>query len=80
MAGERPSEDQFRNSEAALGGADSVQKTTALTGGSGSDPDRDQDKPVIANVPTGGGVNLGVWAVVIIAVVIALIYGVGAFR
>ncbi len=63
-----------------IGDADNVQKTTWVTGGSGTDPDRDQDKPVIASVPSGGGVNLGAWAVGVIALVIALVYAVGIFR
>ena len=80
MAKEHADERQFSNSETALGGADSVQKTTGLTGGSGTDPDRFQDEPVIAKVPSGAGPNLGAWLVVAIAVVIAIIYAAGAFR
>ena len=80
MAKEHADEEQFSNSETALGGADSVQKTSALTGGAGTDPDRFQDRPVIATVPSGSGPNLGVWIVAALAAVIAIIYAAGIFR
>jgi hypothetical protein len=80
MAKEHADEERFSNSETALGGADSVQKTTGLTGGSGSDPDRNQDRPIIAQVPSGGGVNLGAWVVGGIALLIGVIYAAGIFR
>ena len=69
-----------RQNRGGTGGADSVQKTTALTGGAGTDPDRNQDQPIIAQVPTGSGPNRGAWAVAVIALVSALVYAVGIFR
>ena len=80
MAREHADEQQFSNSETALGGADSVQKTTGLTGGAGTDPDGRQDEPVIAKVPSGSGPNLGAWLVVAVAAVIAIVYAAGIFR
>lgn len=79
MAKEHADEEQFSNSEAALGGADSVEKTTYVTG-SGTEPENRPIAGVTAQVPSGGGVNLGAWAVGAVAVVIALIYAIGAFR
>ena len=73
-------DDAQRREDGGIGDADNVQKTTWLTGGAGTDPNSDQDRPVIASVPTGGGVNVGAWAVGVIALVIALVYAVGIFR
>ena len=69
-----------RQNRGGTGGADSVQKTTALTGGAGTDPDRDQDQSLIARVPSGSGPNLGAWAIGAVALVIALVYAAGVFR
>ena len=80
MAKEHADEEQFSNSETALGGADSVQKTTGLTGGAGTDPDRFLDRTVIAKVPSGSGPNLAAWLIGGLAAIIAIIYAVGIFR
>ena len=79
MAKEHADEEQFSNSEAALGGADSVEKTTWVPG-SGTDPEGKPIAGVTAQVPSGGGVNLGAWAVGAIALVIAIVYAAGIFR
>ena len=79
QAGNSFDDAQGRN-EGGIGDADNVQKTTWVTGGSGTDPDKNQHEPLIASVPTGGGVNFGAWAVVAIALVIALVYAAGVFR
>ena len=73
-------DDAQSRDDGGIGDADNVQKTTWLTGGSGTDPNKDQDRPVIASVPSGGGVNVGAWVVGGIAVVIAVIYAAGIFR
>ena len=74
-------EDAQRREDGGVGDADNVQKTTWVAGGGGTDPDKDQSgAPVIASVPSGGGINVGAWAVGIIALVIALIYAAGVFR
>lgn len=67
---------RFSDAETALGGADAVEKTTYVVG-QGTDPE--------ARAPGGGhpppvertGPNPLVWAVVGIAIVIALIYFLG---
>jgi hypothetical protein len=73
-------EDAQRREDGGIGDADNVQKTTYVTGGGGTDPDRNQDQPLIARVPSGGGVNVGAWAVGAVALVIALVYAAGLFR
>ena len=78
MAKEHADEEQFSNSEAALGGADSVEKTTWVPG-SGTEPEGKPIAGVTAQVPSGGGVNVGAWLVAAIALVIAIIYAAGIF-
>lgn len=79
MAKEHADEGQFSDSETALGGADSVEKTTYVTG-SGTEPEATAQGHVIAQVPSGSGPNIGAWAVGVIALVIALVYAAGVFR
>ncbi|HEX5581730.1 MAG TPA: hypothetical protein VFX39_09150 [Gemmatimonadaceae bacterium] len=62
--------------EVGSGGADTVQKTTYVVG-QGTDPDAPDPRGPSSNVATGGGVNLGVWIVAAVAVLIALVYGLG---
>ena len=79
----------FTNSETALGGADSVQKTTWGVG-HGGDPDGTQeeargqpkkgDDVMVARIGTGGGTSPIAWVVGILGVLALLVYAFGAFR
>ena len=72
-------EDAQRKEDGGIGDADNVQKTTYVTGGAGTDPDKNQDQPPIASVPSGSGPNVGAWLVGGIAAVIAIVYAAGIF-
>ncbi|GJG88648.1 hypothetical protein tb265_38290 [Gemmatimonadetes bacterium T265] len=86
-----PSPDQhpFTDSETALGGADSVQKTTWGVG-HGGEPDgteehapvglRKGDGDVVARVSTGGGVSPVAVVVGVLALLALLVYAFGIFR
>lgn len=89
---ERPPDDHpFTDSETALGGADSVQKTTWGVG-HGTEPTGTQeyapvglrkgegDGSVVARVATGGGVSPIAWVVGILAVLALLVYSFGLLR
>ena len=69
----------YQHAETALGGADSVQKTSYVVG-EGTEPAGAPRAGVIARTTTGGGVNVGAWVVGILAFVIALVYAFGIFR
>ena len=73
-------EEDYRNSETALGGADAVEKTSYVVG-SGTTP---EGKPPIAGVtartPSGGGVNVLAWAVGAIALLVGVVYLLGVLR
>ena len=71
--------ENYDYAETALGGADSVQKTSYVTG-QGTEPEGAPRAGVIARTSTGGGINVGAWIVALIAVAIALVYGFGIFR
>ena len=88
--GERsPDEAPFTDSETALGGADSVQKTTWGVG-HGTEPTgleehmpvgrRKGEGDVVARVATGGGVSPIAWVVGILGVLALVVYAFGAFR
>ena len=78
-----------------IGDADNVQKTSYVVGQgtdpNAPDPDAgahaggkaprrgDADLGYAANVRAGGGPNLALWVVVILALAIALVYGIGVF-
>ena len=66
------------NPETALGGADSVPKTSYVTG-QGTDPNARSEGPV-AKVPTGGGINIGAIVLVVVVIAIALLFGGSLFR
>ena len=73
-------EDRNTDAEAAYGGADSVEKTTYVTG-SGTDPNarKGSDGPA-AQVPAGGGQG-ATWAIIVFLVVAAvLVYLLGFGR
>jgi hypothetical protein len=73
------SRSRYEHAEAALGGADAVEKTTYVVG-EGTEPDRRPRGPYAGRGAATGGTNLVVWVVVGIAVLIALVYIVGLFR
>ena len=72
-------EDRYTNSETALGGADSVEKTTYVTG-SGTEPEgKSSDQGPSARVSAGGGQG-ATWAIIaflVIAAGIVYVLGVG---
>lgn len=72
-------DDRYADAEAALGGADAVEKTTYVTG-SGTDPDAVKPVGVAAKVSAGGGQN-ATWIIIgILLVAAVLVYLLGAFR
>ena len=71
--------ESYDYAETALGGADSVQKTSYVTG-QGTEPEGAPRAGVVARTATGGGINVGAWVVALIAGAIALVYGFGIFR
>ena len=86
-----PSPDQrpFTDSETALGGADSVQKTSYGVGHGGEPNGLEEHAPVnakkgegdvVSRVATGGGVSPVAWVVGILGVLALLVYAFGAFR
>ena len=72
--------DRYRNPEAALGGADAVEKTTYVTG-QGTEPGGTQPPgSPSARVPAGGGQG-ATWAIIIFLIVAAvLVYLLGFGR
>ena len=74
--------------EIVIGDADKVQKTSYVVG-HGTDPSAPDPSPAArrgtepdayaATVRSGGGINVGVWVVALLALAIALIYGFGLF-
>lgn len=81
-AGEGPNvnapSERYVMAETALGGADAVQKTT-YGAAKGGEPAGAPTADVTAQTGTGGGMNVAAWIVALIAVAIALVYGVGIF-
>jgi hypothetical protein len=72
--------ESYDDAETALGGADSVEKTSYVTG-RGTEPEgAPRAGSPIARTPSGSGINVGAWIVALIAVAIALVYGFGIFR
>lgn len=68
---------RLENPEAALGGADAVEKTSAVVG-RGTDPQAQRgDAPAAAELPSGRGPNLVAWGVAAIAGIILLVYLLG---
>jgi hypothetical protein len=70
---------RYADAESALGGADSVQKTSYVTG-EGTEPEGAPRAPVIARTSSGGGVNIAAWVIGAVAALIAVIYMLGIFR
>ena len=65
-------------SEPVVGDADNVQKTSYVTG-KGTDPDAASVGPA-ATSRAGSGMNPLVWLIVIVALALAVFYGIGALR
>jgi hypothetical protein len=81
---ERPAElsvdqgvDRYANPEAALGGADAVEKTSYLVG-EGTEPSAQPRAEYTARTKVGGGMNVGAWIVGGIVALIAAVYAFGA--
>jgi hypothetical protein len=80
---------EMMHPEAALGGADSVQKTSWGVG-TGTEPDgraeyapvglRKGEGSIVARTSPGGGINPIAWIVGFLALVIAVVYGFGILR
>jgi len=73
------SAERYAHPEAALGGADAVEKTTYVAGRSAEPAVVNTDRPT-AHPSAGGGVNVMAWGVGIVVAIIALIYLAGLFR
>ena len=86
MGSTNPPEDQRRpdarpdlpNPEAALGGADAVEKTSYVTG-SGTSPERRKVDRTAAGV-SAGGMGMRGWILIAVVVAIALFFGASLFR
>jgi hypothetical protein len=63
-----------RTGQPVIGDADNVQKTTWVVG-EGTNPDNPDPPIATAKVRPGEGVNIGAWAIGLIALLIALVYG-----
>ena len=71
--------DRYKDPEAALGGADAVEKTSYVTG-SGTDPEAIKPAGVAATVPAGGGQS-ATWIIIALLFVAAvLVYVLGFGR
>ena len=69
---------RYKNPEAALGGADAVEKTTYVTG-SGGEPETVKGVGVGAKVPAGGGQS-ATWVIIgllLVAAVLVYVLGFG---
>jgi len=70
---------RYEYAETALGGADSVQKTSYVTG-EGTEPEGAPRANVVARTSSGGGINVAAWVIGAVAALIAAIYMLGIFR
>jgi hypothetical protein len=71
-------QDRYANPEAALGGADAVEKTSYVTG-SGTEPEAMKPAGASARVPAGGGQN-ATWIIIgalLVAAVLVYLLGFG---
>jgi hypothetical protein len=73
--------EKYKDAEAALGGADNVEKTTYVGDARGAEPTdpRDGHGSYSATVRPGGGPGLIVWAAAILAIAALVAYLAGAF-
>jgi hypothetical protein len=72
------SEQRFDNPEAALGGADAVEKTTYVSG-RGAEPKGRAEKPT-AQMPVGGGLSTPLVIILSLLVAAVLVYLLGYGR
>ena len=72
------SRDRYRDAEAQLGGADSVEKTTYVVG-SGTEPEARSEGP-IARVPSGRAPRIVTAVVAVLVILVALAYLIGIMR
>ena len=75
----KPDPRQYRDPEAALGGADAVEKTTYVVG-KGTDPRATNAGKPIATVSAGRGFGPIGWIVVVLVVLAVAAYALGIFR
>ena len=68
-----PDADRFVNAEAAMGGADAVEKTTYVVG-SGTEPEARNTGGASARARSGGGPNYIAWGAAALALVTAMVY------
>ena len=73
---ERPSA-SARDPEVNLGGADAVQKTTAVGARSSASPDASADVP--ASVPAGRGFGVAGWVAIVAVLIVLAFYLSGLF-
>lgn len=71
----------YRDPEAALGGADTVQKTSYVGDARGAEPDDPRDGKGLYGpaVPPGQGGTILAWATALLTLVAAIAYLVGVF-
>ncbi len=82
MTGPRPDQpdaNKYTPSEAALGGADAVEKTSYVTG-KGTEPSGTNAGRPAANVGSGGGLGVLGWAIGALVVLGAIALLLGMFR
>ena len=75
-AGERPS-DANRDPQVNLGGADAVQKTSAVGARASADPDATADRH--AAIPAGKGMGAAGWIAIVVLVLVLAFYLAGVF-
>ena len=75
----KPDPRQYRDPEAALGGADAVEKTTYVVG-KGTEPEATNAGKPIATVSAGRGFGPIGWIVVVLVVLAVAAYALGFFR
>jgi hypothetical protein len=79
MTSPRPGEQGRQLSEAQLGGADAVQKTTYVEG-SGTDPQARSPIGVPTATTPARGPSVVMWLLVVVIVLLAVVYLGGVFR
>jgi hypothetical protein len=71
--------DRYRDAEAQLGGADSVEKTTYVVG-KGTDPNARKGEGPSATVSSRGAPMMVAIVVIVLVVLVALAYLIGVMR
>jgi hypothetical protein len=75
-ANERPS-DANRDPQVNFGGADAVQKTSAVGARASADPDASADRH--ASIPAGRGMGAAAWIAIAVLVLVLVFYLSGVF-